>query len=160
MFQKASVHQAEEQVLDCFWVSCGQSDLGGTFHSQSGPHLVLEADVFSSLNLHSAVVASIILQDGVTDAQRQVVLPRVSLQPIALVLLRARLTGGGSGPAGAAVQDGGSLPVAQTPHDLQGGMLGVLRMAEGARQHHRVALDASYLRLNLHKPAVFCRAEG
>jgi len=157
-FKWASDSELQLQFTETVWASLLHpltlNVLDRTLHSQSGPHLVFKADVLSSLDLHPAVVPAVVLQGGAVDAQRKVVLPRVALQPIALVLLRTRHAVRGPGPAGAAVKDGGALAVAQTPQDLQRGMLGVLRVAEGAGQHHRVAVDASNLRLHMHGPAV------
>ncbi|XP_013855773.1 CKLF-like MARVEL transmembrane domain-containing protein 7 [Austrofundulus limnaeus] len=135
-------------------------NLWRSLHPQSGPHLVLEADVLLALDLHPAVVAPVVLQGGAVDAQRQVVFPRVALQAVPLVLLGARLAGGGPGPAGAAVQDGGPLAVAQAPQHLQRRVLRVLRVAEGAGQDHRVPVHPPDLRLDLHGPAVVSRTQS
>lgn len=77
-----------------------------------------------------------------------------------MVLFGARLAAVGTGGAGAAEEDDGALAVTQAPYHPQRGVLGVLGVAEGAGQHHRVALDGSYLRLYLHGPAIIALAWG
>lgn len=86
-------------------------------------------------------------------------LPGVSLQPVALVLLEPWVTAGGSGLAGAAVQNGGTLTMAKTPQNLQRGMLGMPGVAEGAWENHWVAINCSDLRLHINGPVVICGAQ-
>lgn len=81
-------------------------------------------------------------------------LPWVPLQSVPLVLMGPWLTSRGPRPTGAVEQNGGSLAMAQTPQHLQRGMLGMLWVAEGAGQHHRVTINGTDLRLDVHRPAV------
>lgn len=109
-------------------------------------------------DLHTAVVASVVLQGGAVDAQGEVVLSGIPFQAITLVLLRAWLAGPGPSGRGAVVEHRRALAVAHPPHHLQGGVQRVVGVGEGARQHHWVALHGTHLRLNLHRPAVIVRS--
>lgn len=110
---------AEDTTLICpaalpfvgVWFSADCCQFRRTFYSQSGSHPVLEADGLLSLNLHSAVVASTVLQVGTVDPQRQVMFPWAALQPVALVLMGPWFTDGCPRLDGAAVQDHSTMTV-------------------------------------------------
>lgn len=104
--------------------------------------------------LHAAVVSAVVLQAGAADAQGQVVLSVVSLQPVSLVLVRSGLALLAAVEAGAAEEHVAGASVAQTPHHVHGGVLGVCRVCEGAGQHCGVTFNGSHLRGNLNGPGV------
>lgn len=104
--------------------------------------------------LDAAVVAPVVLQAGAADAQSQVVLSVVSLQPIPLVLVRPGLTMLAAVEAGATEEYGAGAGVAQAPHHVHGGVQGVCRVSKGAGQHCGVTLDSSHLGGNLNGPGV------
>lgn len=125
-----------------------------TFHSEPCAHFVLVVGVRLVGQLDAAVVAAVVLQAGAADAQSQVVLSVVSLQPISLVLVRSCLALLAPVEAGATEEHGAGAGVAQTPHHVHRGVQSVCRVCEGAGQHCRVTLDGSYLRGNLNGPGV------
>lgn len=104
--------------------------------------------------LDTAVVAPVVLQARAADAQSQVMLSMVSLQPVSLVLVRSGLTLLAAVKAGATKEHSAGTGVAQTPHHLHGGVRSVCGMCEGAGQHCRVTLDGSHLGGNLNGPGV------
>lgn len=70
--------------------------------------------------LDAAVVAAVVLQAGAADAQGQVVLSVVPLQPVSLVLVWSGLTLLAAVEAGAAEEHDARAGVAQTPHHIHG----------------------------------------
>ena len=125
-----------------------------TFNSKSRAHFILKDGRRVPWHLQAAVVAPAVLQSDAADAQREVVLPRVPLQAVALVLAGPGLATVAVIQAGTQEEDGGAGAVAQPPHHLDGGVVRVVRVGEGAGQHHGVALDGPHLSGHYHGPAV------
>lgn len=78
----------------------------------------------------------------------------VALQTVALVLVGLGLALLAVVQARAAEQNCGSPSVAQGPHHMHGGGMGVVRVGERAGQHYRVPLGRPHLSWCFHQPAV------